>query len=96
VNFLAIASVPCFEVWLLMHFEDVHAPIHRDEVYARLKRHIADYDKGQGGHWRTTKEHFEVAAHRADARAAATGPYDGHETYTAMHELVSRLMHLKD
>lgn len=37
VTFQAIASVPCFELWLLLHFEDIHAPIHRDEVYARLK-----------------------------------------------------------
>jgi len=27
VSFKAIASVPCFELWLLLHFEDVHAPL---------------------------------------------------------------------
>jgi hypothetical protein len=32
----AVVSVPCFELWLLLHFEDVQAPIHRDEVYRRL------------------------------------------------------------
>ncbi|MGB5232290.1 MAG: RloB family protein [Desulfoprunum sp.] len=28
VSFRAIASVPCFELWLLLHFDDVYAPIH--------------------------------------------------------------------
>jgi hypothetical protein len=47
----AIASVPCFELWLLLHFEDVMAPVHRNEVYARLRIHLPGYDKGQGGHF---------------------------------------------
>lgn len=33
VKFEAIASVPCFELWLLLHFEDVQAPLHRTDVY---------------------------------------------------------------
>ena len=46
VPFQAAASVPCFELWLLLHFEDVHAPIHRNEVYDRLKPYLPGYDKG--------------------------------------------------
>lgn len=37
VSFKAIASIPCFELWLLLHYEDVQHPIHRDAVMARLK-----------------------------------------------------------
>lgn len=55
-SFQAIASVPCFELWLLLHFEDVQAPIHRDAVYERLKMHVPNYDKGQGGHWAACKD----------------------------------------
>jgi hypothetical protein len=96
VSFRAIASVPCFEVWLLLHFEDVLAPVSRDEVYKRLKVHMQGYEKGQQGHWAATKDWFDVAAQRAQARAVATTAYDGNETYTAMHELVELLMHLQD
>jgi hypothetical protein len=96
VSFRAIASVPCFEVWLLLHFEDVQAPISRNDVYERLRIHLPDYEKGQGGHWAGTKDRFDEATGRAQSRAAATTAYDGHETFTAMHELVSLLLHLRD
>ena len=29
VRFKAVASVPSFELWLLLHFEDIQAPVHR-------------------------------------------------------------------
>ena len=88
--------MPCFELWLLLHFEDIQAPIHRNDVYRRLRTHLADYDKGQRGHWANTKHLLDPAAERAQARAAITTPYDGHQPYTDMHQLASRLLHLKD
>jgi hypothetical protein len=96
VPFEAVPSVPCFELWLLLHFEDVQAPLHRSEVYGHLKAYLPEYDKGQGGHWAATKSEVGLAHQRAVARAAATTPYDGNEPYTSMHELVNRLMHLQD
>ncbi|KFB72495.1 MAG: hypothetical protein AW09_002316 [Candidatus Accumulibacter phosphatis] len=96
VPFQAAASVPCFELWLLLHFEDVHAPIHRNEVYDRLKLYLPGYDKGKGGYWAATKDRLDFAIQRAQARAAATSAHNGHEPYTGMHDLVSRLIHLKD
>lgn len=92
----AVASVPCFEIWLLLRFEDVQAPIHRNEVSERLKQHLPGYAKGQGGHWGATKQHLGVAIARAAARAAVTTAHDGYETYTDMHRLVEALLHLKD
>jgi hypothetical protein len=96
VPFDAIASVPCFELWLLLHFENIYAPIHRNEVYRRIKIHLPDYDKGQGGHWAATKDRLDIAIKNAKARAAVTNAHDGDEPYTAMHELVLRLVHLTD
>lgn len=95
VPFDVIASVPCFELWLLLHFEDVQAPIHRDEVYQRLRGHIPGYDKGQGGYWSTTKHLLSVASERAEARAALTTAEDGQEPFTSVHELVARLTALR-
>lgn len=96
VAFQAIPSVPCFELWLLLHFEDIHAPIGRDDVYARLKHHLPGYDKGQPGNWAATKDRVGQASSRAESRAEATTAYDGNEPYTAVYKLILLLTHLKD
>jgi hypothetical protein len=96
VPFEAVVSVPCFELWLLLHFEDVFAPLHRDEALARLRAHVAGYAKGQGSHWAVTRDRLEVATARANALVAAGHTADdGTQPYTNMHELVHRLLHLK-
>ncbi len=95
VPFLAVASVPCFELWLLLHFEDVMAPVHRNEVYARLRGHLPAYEKGQGGHFAATRQRLDAATARAVVRAAQTTAHDGREPYTDMHTLVGTLITLK-
>jgi hypothetical protein len=70
VAFQAIASVPSFELWLLLHFEDIRTPLHRDEVMRRLKLHIPGYDKGAGNAFAITGEHLSVATQRAERLAA--------------------------
>lgn len=37
VPFEAVVSVPCFELWLLLHFEDMFAPLHREDAVVRLR-----------------------------------------------------------
>jgi len=74
----------------------VIAPIHRTEVYTRLRIHLPEYDKGQGGHFAATRHRLDVATARAAARAARTTAQDGREPYTDMHSLVNLLMTLKD
>lgn len=96
IPFQAIASVPCFELWLLLHFEDVLAPLHRNEVYDRLKPYLPSYNKGQNGNWTATRDRMEKAVARAEARMVATTAYDGNAPYTNVHQLISLLMHLKD
>ena len=95
IPFRAIASVPCFELWLLLHFMDVHVPIHRNKVYERLKEYLSGYDKGQRGHWTATKGRLDQAMSRAQERAALTTAHNGAEPYTDIHQLVSDLIHLK-
>ena len=97
VPFEAVVSVPCFELWLLLHFEDVCAPLHRDEATVRLSRYLAGYAKGQGSHWAVTRDRLDVATARANALLAAGHmAEDGTQPYTNMHELAYRLLHLKD
>lgn len=97
VPFEAVVSVPCFELWLLLHFEDVFAPLHRDAAIAQLRGHLAGYTKGQGSHWAVTRDRLDAATGRANALVAAGHTAEeGTQPYTNMHELVGRLLHLKD
>lgn len=95
VSFKAIASIPSFELWLLLHFEDVQAPLHRDEVLGRLKQHIIGYDKGSGGAFLGTRERLELATQRARVLAERFNAYTDPEPFTAMHELVALLVELR-
>lgn len=95
VKFEAIASVPCFELWLLLHFEVVLAPLHRTAVYQRLRQYLTNYDKGQAGHYAQTCQHLAVATQRAEHLAGLTTAHNGIEPYTDMHRLVHLLTTLK-
>jgi len=95
VSFKAIASIPSFELWLLLHYEDIQAPIHRDEVMARLKQHIPGYEKGAGGAFATTLNRLDAATQRAQALAAKFSAYTDPEPFTALHELVTLLTTLR-
>jgi len=95
VKFKAIASVPSFELWLLLHYEDIQAPIHRDEVMNRLKHHIHEYEKGAGGTFATTCSRLETAIQRAQKLATRFNAYNEPEPYTAVAELVTLLITLR-
>jgi hypothetical protein len=94
VPFEVCASVPCFELWLLLHFESVLDPIHRTVVYQRLKQHIGRYEKGDRGLWKRTKEHLAVANQRALHLVGQTTRTNDAGPYTDMHTLVDRLLNL--
>lgn len=96
VKFKAIASVPSFELWLLLHYEDIQAPIHRDEVISRLKQHIPEYDKGLGGMFAITFDQLESAMLRSKALAAKFNAHTVPEPFTDMHELVTLLVTLRN
>ena len=95
VQFKAIASVPCFELWLLLHFENVLAPLHRTEVYQRLRQHLPDYSKAQAGQYAQTCQHLAVATQRAEHLAELSTAHNDAEPYTDMHRLVHLLITLK-
>lgn len=94
VSFNAISSVPCFEAWLLMHYQDVNAPLHRKEALRKLKLYLPEYEKGSIGNWQATQSRLTDAINRAEHRATITNAYDGEEPYTDMFELVEKLLKL--
>lgn len=95
VTFQAIASVPSFELWLLLHYEDIQAPLHRDEVMSRLKQHIRGYEKGAGKAFATTNEHLAVATLRAERLAARFTADTDPNPFTAIAGLVTLLTTLR-
>jgi hypothetical protein len=96
IVFRAIASVPSFELWPLLHYEDIQAPIHRDEVMERLKRHIPGYEKGADDVFARTRDHLEIATQRARALAVKFNAYTAPEPYTAIGDLVGLLTKLRN
>lgn len=95
VRFQATASVPSFELWLLLHYEDIQAPIHRDEVMRRLKIHIPGYEKGATRAFSITRERLSVATQRAQALAAKFNARTVPEPFTAIAKLVELLTQLR-
>lgn len=95
VSFRAIASVPNFELWLLLHYEDVFAPIHRNDALAKLKRHIPGYEKSLPGTFATTKAHLVNAMSRANRLAQQFNAFDDPEPFTGIGELVELLSSLR-
>ena len=95
VKFKAIASVPSFEIWLLLHYENIQSPIHRDEVMRRLKQHIPGYEKGASNILSMTQDRLEAATQRAGHLATRFSAYDEPEPYTAIVELVTLLTSLR-
>lgn len=94
VSFKAIASVPCFELWLLLHFEDIQAAMHRDQVYDRLKSYIPNYQKGDEGYYALTLPHIELAKARAESLSDRNNRYEGTQPYTNVYELIHKLSQL--
>lgn len=41
-------SNPCFEVWLILHYEDFHRPDERSEVLSHLCKLCPEYREGKG------------------------------------------------
>ena len=96
VKFRAITSIPSFELWLLLHYEEVLHPITRDEVMRRLKRHIPSYAKGAGGLFANVRMQQDAAILRSRALAARFDSHSDPEPFTAMYELVELLTTLRN
>lgn len=94
IAFKAIPSRPSFEFWLLLHFEDVKHLLHRDQVMARLKKHIPGYEKSTHGIFARTKPTLDDAIARAK-KLLDNDLSDDNEPYTGIVDLVEALIMLK-
>jgi len=94
ITFKAIASIPCFELWLLLHYEQITHPLHRNDTIRRLKGHLPDYQKGQGGLFKFTQPLIETANRHA-LELINNNTQHGDGPYTDIHTLVDLLVKLR-
>lgn len=100
--FKAINSVPCFEYWLLLHFDYTTKPYVGNGTKSScanliddLKKYLPDYDKGNRGIYSEIAKQTPQAialSKRSLAQATANGT-DNPTTY--IHDLVEYLKNLK-
>lgn len=91
VRFFAVPTVPCFELWLLLHYQNQLAPLHRSEALDRLKTHIPGYAKGATGIYALTEPKIVDANGRAAHLRSQYTPDNGTDPYTDVDTLVERL-----
>lgn len=84
VGFRAVPSVPNFELWVLLHFRDVQTPMHRDAVYAELRKPAMypAYQKNSATVYEDTKSSLAIAMERAAALRDRFTGYSGVDPYT--------------
>jgi hypothetical protein len=99
----AITSVPCFEFWLLLHFNYSTSPFNHlpgnsagNQVFRELKRFMPDYEKGACGIFK------ELFPSLAQAKIWAQRITDGNTQIgtdnpsTGIHMLVDYLQRIRD
>lgn len=105
VPIVAITSTPCFEFWLLLHFDGSDAPFHAagkksigDQAISKLKKHpkFAKYNKGQKGIYDLLENKTATAtknALRIRKNSVGTSQLDANP-WTNVDELVCALLEL--
>lgn len=94
VTFRPVPSVPCFELWLLLHFDRAEGPLPRTDVFRRLKTSWPGYAKNSANAYATTNPTLNEARTRAAALRRNVGPLPGTDCYTDVDELVALLLAL--
>ena len=97
IRFFAITSIPCFELWLLLHFDYLSRYIHRDEVLHLLRQpnRLPNYDKGQVGIFGLTRNLLENAYKHATDLKKECRRHSRDNPFTDVDILVKQLTTLK-
>jgi hypothetical protein len=66
-NYYFALSNPCFEYWLLLHFEKTTGSLTKSSCSKRLKRYLPDYDKKIPAS-KFTAENISMAIDRAESQ----------------------------
>ncbi|WP_204126917.1 RloB family protein [Pseudomonas ogarae] len=101
-TFYAVTSVPCFEVWLLLHFRYSAAPIIScgkksagDNALDELTRYMPNYKKGDSGTFLELFPRLEIAKTHAERLKAQCEATKTDNPTTSIFELVNYLQNIK-
>lgn len=93
----AIFSNPCFELWLLSHFDKrVERHIERDEAFSLVKQCIPGYEKGSKGVFSATRGKLDIAYTHADRMRKLCQERGTENPQTMVDCLVRRIITIKD
>lgn len=99
----AITSVPCFEIWLLLHYTYTTRSFCAagDEsncklVVSEIKRHIPDYQKGSKEIFATVADKMDIAITNAKKLESFHKTIGTDNPSTKIYELVEYLQNLKN
>lgn len=100
--YVAINSVPCFEYWLLLHYqyttqpyEGQHGNSACNQVLHELRSYMPDYAKGDNGVFSKLVGQLEFAINNAERASQASIANDTDNPSTRVHELVRFLQNIK-
>lgn len=98
----AITSVPCFELWILLHFAYAAGPFVKtgnksacDNVIDAVLAHLPEYQKAMTGVFERLEPHTDRAVTHADRLARHNRDTGSDNPATRVHELVKYLRALK-
>ena len=95
VVFEAVPSNPCFELWLLLHFQNVSTLMHRNDVLKLIQQKIPGYKKGAEDVYSRISARLGEAIERARLMNKTASPYSQEAPYTGIVSLVEKLQNLK-
>mgnify|MGYP000014046150 CR=1 FL=1 len=94
ISFKALPSNPCFELWLVLHYREVHNLPHRTALFDELKHLWKSYSKGDAGMFAKTKDLLPDACNRAANLNKNSTPLSDEKGYTGVVTLVKRVLKL--
>lgn len=81
-------SIPCFELWVLLHHEMTDAPFHRCvDVITRVREHMPGYQKADTAIARQLMANVEAALVHAD-RLEQRAANNNYNPYTSVHHVL--------
>ena len=94
IEFQAIPSNPCFELWLLLHYQDAFGLITSADALTQLRTHLPGYAKSTPNILSQTQHHLADAYTRADQLRLLSSPTSTSHSYTEIDKVVKLLTNL--
>ncbi|MCI1680037.1 MAG: RloB family protein [Ewingella americana] len=100
--FVAINSIPCFEYWLVLHFEyntKSYANLPKNssgnQMLRELRRFIPDYNKGCKGVYEKLKDRLDDAIRNSKKSLESAKSADTDNPSSYIHTLIEKIIEIK-